>query len=191
MEMEAPQQSNNPLSRTTGMITFTGKSVSVIFLFQDCNSYMRVVETWHVGNGAWYNLRQQQKKNGSTDLERYKIAIAKHQESSLVLVIQLMVASSSTMVRRRTLDTDNSKRLPMQDEEKECNQLFLDLQDSNLKDVMLDLLGIPLLKIDNDDDGSEAMEKILLDVLSFVQTRLHRQVVLMTGSWTKKKLRIE
>lgn len=152
-------------------------------LFHDSNSYMRVVETWHVGNGAWYNLRQQHKqKNSSTDLERYKIAIAKHQESSLVLVIQLMVASPSTMVRRRTLDTDNSKRLPMQDEVKECNQLFLALQDSNLKDVMLHSLGIPFLEIDNDGDGREEMEKILLDVLSFVQTHLHRQVATVAGS---------
>ena len=152
-------------------------------LFQDSNNSTRVVETWHVGNGAWYNLRQQHKqKNSSTELERYKIAIAKHQESSLVLVIQLTVASPSTMIRRRALDTGNSKRLPMQDEEKECNQLFLALQDSNLNDVMLDSFGIPLLQIDNDDDGGEAMEKILLDVLSFVQTHLHRQVAIVASS---------
>ena len=144
-------------------------------LFQDSKSSMRVVETWHVGNGAWYNLRQQQ-QSSSTDFERYKIAIAKHQESSLVLVIQLMLESPSTMVRRRRQDTDNSKRLPMQDEEKECNQLFVALQDNNMKDIMLDPLQIPLLQIDNNVDGSEAMEKILMDILSFVQKHLHSQV---------------
>ena len=144
-------------------------------LFQDSKSSMRVVETWNVGNAAWYNLRQQQ-QSSSTDFERYKIAIAKHRESSLVLVIQLMLESPSTMVRRRRLDTDNSKRLPMQDEEKECNQLFVALQDNNMKDIMLDPLQIPLLQIDNNVDGSEAMEKILMDILSFVQKHLHSQV---------------
>ena len=78
----------------------------------------------------------------------------------------------------REIDTDNRKRLPMQDDEKECHQLYIALQDSiNLKKDMLDPLGIPLLQVNNDVDGDEAMEKILVDVLSFVQMRLHHQVL--------------
>ena len=141
-------------------------------LFQNSKSSIRVVETWHVGNAAWYKLRKQK----SADLERYKSAIAKHQESSLVAVVQLMLASPSTMVRRREINAGNRKRLPMQDEEKECNQLYYALQDNNLKD-MLDPLGVPFLQIDNNVDGDEAMEKILIDVLSFVEQHFHRQVV--------------
>ena len=150
-------------------------------LFQDSKSSIRVVETWHVGNAAWYKLRQQ-KSAANTDLERYKIAISKHQESSLVVVVQLMLTSPSTMVRRREIDTDNRKRLPMQDDEKECHQLYIALQDSiNLKKDMLDPLGIPLLQVNNDVDGDEAMEKILVDVLSFVQKRLHHQVLVASS----------
>ena len=87
-----------------------------------------------------------------------------------------MLESPSTMVRRRRLDTDNSKRLPMQDDEEECKQLFAALQDVSLKDIMIDPLGIPLLQTDNNVDGVEAMEKILIDILSFVQKHLHSQV---------------
>ncbi len=142
--------------------------------FQDSNSSIRVVETWHVGNAAWYKLRQQQK---STDLDRYKTAIAKHQESSLVVAIQLMLSSPSTMVRRREADADNSRRLPMRDDEQECNQLFIALQNNKLKETLLDPPGIPFLQIDNNTDGGEAMGKVLCACLSFVQAHLHNQVL--------------
>ena len=86
------------------------------------------------------------------------------------------------MVRRREIDTDNRKRLPMQDDEKECHQLYIAIQDSiNLKKDMLDPLGIPLLQVNNDVDGDEAMEKILMDILSFVQKRLHHQVLVASS----------
>jgi hypothetical protein len=143
-------------------------------LFQDSKGSIRVVETWHAGNAAWYKLRQQ-KSAANADLERYHNAILKHQESSFVVVVQLMLASPSTMVRRREVDTGNRKRLPMQDDEEECHQLYTALQDSNLKNT-LDPLGIPLLEVDNSSDGDEAMEKTLMHVLSFVQKHLHRQV---------------
>jgi thymidylate kinase len=150
-------------------------------LFQVSKCSIRVVETWHVGNAAWYKLRQQKGNGVITDLERYKFAISKHQESSLVVVVQLMLASPSTMVRRREIDTDNRKRLPMQDEEKECNQLHIALQDDNLKKDMLDPLGLPLLQVDNSVDGDEAMEKVLMNVLSFVHKHLHCQVLLTSS----------
>lgn len=150
--------------------------------FQDSKSSIRVVETWHVGNAAWYKLRQQKSSAANAGLERYKNAISKHHESSLVVVVQLMLASPSTMVRRREIDTDNRKRLPMQDDEKECHQLYIALQDDiNLKKDMLDPLGIPLLQVDNNVDGDDAMEKISMDVLAFVQKHFHRQVLVASS----------
>ncbi len=86
------------------------------------------------------------------------------------------------MVRRREIDTDNRKRLPMQDDEKECHQLYIALQDDiNLKKDMLDPLGIPLLQVDNNVDGDDAMEKISMDVLAFVQKHFHRQVLVASS----------
>jgi thymidylate kinase len=96
--------------------------------FKDSKGSIRVVETWHVGNVAWFRLRQQKSAANNADQERYRIAISKHQESSFVVVVQLMLASSSTMVRRREVDTDNRKRLPMLDDENECRQLYIALQ---------------------------------------------------------------
>ena len=139
--------------------------------FSSSTSSIRVVETWHVGNAAWYKLR----KAENADLERYKSAIAKHQETSLVVVVQLMLKSPSTMVQRREVDSDNKKRLPMKDDEQECNQLYNALQENDLKEDILDQLGIPLVRKDNDDDGEDAMEKALIDTLAFVQKHL-RQV---------------
>eukprot|EP00986_Skeletonema_menzelii_P014829 scaffold10375_cov123-Skeletonema_menzelii.AAC.1 len=153
-----------------------GKECERDTLFQDSKSSVRVVETWHIGNAAWYNLR-----HPAADVERYKIAITKHQESSLVVVIQLMLASPSTMVRRREVDVDNTNRLPMQDDEKECNQLFIALQDNNLKGIMLEPLGIPVLQVDNSADGGKAMEKVLIDILTFVQKHFHSQVVMSSS----------
>eukprot|EP00984_Skeletonema_dohrnii_P020948 scaffold10353_cov122-Skeletonema_dohrnii-CCMP3373.AAC.2 len=86
----------------------------------------------------------------------------------------------------REIDTDNRKRLPMQDDEKECHQLYTALQDNiNLKKDMLDPLGIPLLQVNNDVDGDEAMEKILVNVLSFIQKRLHHQVLVASSEQTQ------
>ncbi len=88
------------------------------------------------------------------------------------------------MVQRREADADNSKRLPMQDDEQEYNQLFIALEDYKLKETLLDPPGIPFLQIDNKADGGEAMKKVLFACLSFLQTHLHNQVLLTSSSET-------
>jgi hypothetical protein len=39
-----------------------------------------------------------------------------------------------------------------------------------------------LLQVDNDDDGDDAMEKVLKYILSFVQKHLHSQVLVTPES---------
>ncbi|KAL7532921.1 hypothetical protein ACHAXR_004929 [Thalassiosira sp. AJA248-18] len=145
----------------------------------NANTGSRVVETWHLGNYAWCQLRQKQNQHGQkaeANLERYKCAIAKHNETHLVLLVKLNLASSSIIVQRRKEDATMRERLPMQDEEKECQDLHQLLQRDN-DDSLEDLVGsldIPCLRIDNGRDGKEAMNEVLLEILSFVEQNCHR-----------------
>lgn len=84
-----------------------------------CNA-TRVVETWHIVNAAWYQLRQRRRSIENFDLERYKNSISKPLESSQVIVVQLALSSHSVMVNRREIDGRNKERLPMEDNDKEC-----------------------------------------------------------------------
>ena len=139
----------------------------------------RVVETWHCGNAAWCQLRQKQKNDitsADVDLERYKHAIAKHQETRLVLIVQLTLGSSSVMVKRRERYATMKERLPMQNEVKECEELYQALQEDNgefISGVASTLLGIPILQIDNEKDGEEAMNEVLSEILVFVQSNYY------------------
>ena len=145
------------------------------------SSGSRVVETWHVGNFAWYYLRQKQKygHEAAVDMSRYKNAIAKHQKTNLVLLVQLTLDSSSATVRRREQYSTVRMRLPMQDEEEECLNLYQALQVDNgefVKDVA-ESIGLPVLQIDNRKDGREAMNDVLGEILLFVQQNYYRRVV--------------
>eukprot|EP00956_Cyclotella_meneghiniana_P016537 scaffold26102_cov75-Cyclotella_meneghiniana.AAC.1 len=145
------------------------------------SSGSRVVETWHVGNFAWYKLRQKQKygHEAAVDTNRYKNAIAKHQMKNLVVLVQLTLDSSSVTVRRRGRHSTMRKRLPMHDEEKECETLYQALQADNgefVKDVA-ESFGLPILQIDNRKDGREAMNQVLGEILLFVQQNYYRRVV--------------
>jgi len=139
----------------------------------------RVVETWHVGNASWYQLRQKQKRQDQISLERYRSAIAKHLEQSSVLLVQLALDSPSVITQRREKDPGMGKRLPMKAVEEECKELHKALQediDDFLTEVT-DALGIPFLRIDNGSNGKESMGQNLREILSFVQRHYYRQVV--------------
>jgi len=139
-----------------------------------CNA-TRVVETWHIGNAAWYQFRQQQSSMENIDLDRYENSISKHLDSSRVIVVQLALSSHSVMVRRRENDGRNKDRLPMEDDDKECQELYAALQhdmDILLKNVV-EALSLPFLRIHNDNDGEEAINRILCEILSFVEKYKH------------------
>ncbi|KAL7461480.1 hypothetical protein ACHAXS_001910 [Conticribra weissflogii] len=131
----------------------------------------RVVETWHIGNAAWYQLRQRQKGRENIDLGRYENAISKHLDTSRVIVVQLALNSHSAMVRRRKNEGKTKKRVPMEDDVKECRELHEALQldmDVLLKNI-LDSLGLPFLRIHNDIDGDEAMQRVLCEAMTFAE----------------------
>jgi len=132
----------------------------------------RIVETWHCGNSAWYQLRQGQ------NVERYYKAIAKHQETSVVLIVHLKFESSSIMIDRRKKYPSACERLPLEDELKGCNKLFECLQDDVLYESMAKKLQIPILKIDNGTDGEQAMNRSLKEILAFIQIHYKKRVVI-------------
>eukprot|EP00588_Corethron_pennatum_P026244 CAMPEP_0194327020 /NCGR_PEP_ID=MMETSP0171-20130528/39307_1 /TAXON_ID=218684 /ORGANISM="Corethron pennatum, Strain L29A3" /LENGTH=816 /DNA_ID=CAMNT_0039086811 /DNA_START=115 /DNA_END=2562 /DNA_ORIENTATION=+ len=139
---------------------------------KNISSHCRVVETWHVGNAKWYALRQ--KANGADiDIERYKTAVINHQAASVVLLVNLNLPSSSVMLDRRKAGQEDGltsvqKRLPLKDEEKECEELYQALQ-LDCSDEMLTSSNIPMIQIENGDDGPEAMERTLKSILLFLQ----------------------
>lgn len=142
----------------------------------------RVVETWHCGNAAWCQLRQKQKNDitsADVDLERYEHAIAKHQEPTLLLIVQLTLGSSSVMVKRRKRYATMKERLPMQNEAKECEELYQALQEDNGEFIsgVASNLSIPVLQIDNEKDGEDAMNEVLSEILLFVQSNYYKRVV--------------
>ena len=162
---------------------------------QECNrdrecSVSRVVETWHVGNSAWLGMRLEKAIDNSdlpeiTDEDWYRLgswyldAISEHLQRTAVLIVQLALDSPSTTLRRRGRYESMRKRLPMLDEEKECNELQHYLQDKmedNLS-VLAKNFDIPLLRIDNSNDGDEAMERVLKQIICFVRKNLYRRVV--------------
>jgi ABC-type oligopeptide transport system ATPase subunit len=136
----------------------------------------RVVETWHLGNKSWYQLRERQFDHRR--LERYTSAVANHRETSLVLMVQLALETPSIMVRRRKQHAKMRERLPMENEEEECKELHQALQGEHTSfHIVARELGIPLLQISNGHDGKDAIEETLRAILSFMQQHYHRQVV--------------
>jgi thymidylate kinase len=161
------------------------------------SSYCRVVETWHVGNAKWYALRQGKvigdgDDNSDVDVERYKTAITNHQATSIVLLVNLNIPSSSIMMDRRKAGDDKEEedgtvtasarnRLPLKDEEKECEELYqaLQFQSGGSSDPIVAscTCNVPMIQIDNGDHGPEAIERTLKSILSFVQLHSHRRLV--------------
>ena len=149
----------------------------------------RVVETWHLGNSAWFRMRLQKAiENGDTpgipeeDGDRlgswYLDAISQHLQRATILIVQLAVDSPSTTLRRRGQNKSMKMRLPMQDEEKECTELQHYLQDEmggNLTTLAANF-DIPLLRIDNSNDGDEEMERVLEQILCFTRKNRYRRV---------------
>ncbi len=136
----------------------------------------RIVETWHIGNAKWYQLRQKGKDDNDdavVDLTNYRDAVAKHQSSSVVLLINLILDSSDIVMRRREICNDARARLPLADEEKECRDMFQVLQSDQ---ALVESFGIPVLNIDNGTDGKDALNHTLRSILSFIQQHSHKRI---------------
>lgn len=120
------------------------------------SSASRIVESWHFGNEAWYRLRH----NGENH-PRYTEQVAS--VSSLVLRIHLSLPSHRAVLGRRKKYPVAMTRLPMEDEEKECRDLFDTLQELDEYD------GVPCLVVDNATDGDDAIREVLKSCASFIK----------------------
>jgi len=101
--------------------------------------------------------------------------MSKHQESASVLMVYLSIDSSSTILNRRSQDPTALERLPLQDERKDVENLFC-LNDIQLYESMAESTKIPLLVIDNTEDGEQAIEKTIKSILTFVKKQSHLRV---------------
>jgi thymidylate kinase len=149
----------------------------------------RVVETWHVGNLAWAGMRldaaqkahEAQDTDGANEVstehehhyQRVRSAIKKEQSRRCVLAVHLCIGPSDS-VRRRQNDS-NASRLPIEADMEfdECNNLYqaLDVKTQQY----LGTLGIPLLVIENSDDGQDAIKATARKIVTFINEHQWRR----------------
>ena len=135
----------------------------------------RVVETWHIGNLAWAITRATKHPSFMSEewidlSNRAKDAIRHHQLEANVLLVHLTVVVDA--MHRRRKRTENVKRVPMTDDQIECQELHSALDEwvvdflvqEDLKD-----LGVPNIVIDNSLDGDKAIEATARAIAHFVR----------------------
>ncbi len=152
----------------------------------------RVVESWHIQNAAWCQMRQSQnlergeKKVDDGKLEsltsstnvlgRYYDAIAKFQKTSDVLMVHLKLDSATKIMERRKMYASARQRLPFQDEEEECKNVYVSLQNKAFYKNISKSCEIPCLLVDNSFDGQEAMNQTIKKILLFIHRQMYRRV---------------
>jgi thymidylate kinase len=139
----------------------------------------RVVETWHVGNLAWALMRREAQPGTSLKdrralVDNARTAIREHQKESVILFVHLSISVEACLSRRKA--PENSRRIPMDDERKECLELHKTLEEKGLDLLQTELedLSIPLLVIDNSQDGELAIEDSARRIVRFVHENLWR-----------------
>ena len=135
----------------------------------------RIVETWHVGNLKWYQLRRLKEKddkmNNANEL-RYSKAIEEHQQISFVLRVHLNLASSKVVVSRRNQYSSNRERLPLKREAIECEEMFQLFGYDNASESV----EMPVLVVDNGLDGDGAIASTLKEIMRFVLKHYYKCV---------------
>ena len=128
----------------------------------------RVVETWHLGNFVWALTRRPQ-QHGDL-LKRAVDAVRQEREGGTVLLVLLKI-DAATMVRRRA--KFQTSTLPFQDEEADAGKLskatgekleeLLEFQSEELEG-----LKMPILKLDNSQDGDTALNDTVDAIVDFI-----------------------
>ena len=134
----------------------------------------RVVETWHVGNLAWA-LQRGQVPPDSTDkaraplLARTLAAVeAEVRRGRRVLAVHLDVSPETIMRRRLQF---NVSLLPLTNEKEGVSHLHQALgirTDELLMEEWFQNTSIPVLRLNNNEDGEAAMADIIKKVLAFI-----------------------
>lgn len=174
------------------------------------NGRCRVVETWHPGNLAWALQRgggAPLSSDGARRLERRaREAVADHargDDGAVVLLVHLSVSATTSRRRRSQLVADagetigvsgevvgddgrtGAARLPMADEEAECDRLHGALHRNGLEILRSEWLAasdlgivVPAaLEVDNDEDGEEGANRAIQEIVHFVQRHHWRRLV--------------
>jgi hypothetical protein len=83
--------------------------------------------------------------------------------------------SAETSVRRRGVYPDNIERLPMEDEEADCQEMHdvLDTHGIELLNELADL-NIPVLVLENSNDGKDAIDEASRRIVEFVNQNIWR-----------------
>jgi gluconate kinase len=142
---------------------------------KDSSSTSRVVETWHIGNLAWACLRLEKRNRSENDrkalIARYRAAIQAECQRSLVILVNLEI-SPTVSLRRRHADSTNCLRVPLEEEETECQALYQALQ-VNAITLMHQVKPdhVPMLTVDNSIDGEEGIQATLKLIVDFVNER--------------------
>jgi hypothetical protein len=135
----------------------------------------RIVETWHVGNLKWYQLRRLEEKddkmNNANEL-RYSKAIEEHQQTSFVLRVHLNLASSKVVMSRRNQYSSNRERLPLKREAIECEEMFQLFGYDNASESV----EMPVLVVDNGLDGDDAIASTLKEIMRFIHKHYYKCV---------------
>jgi len=148
---------------------------------EDCLEarYCRVVETWHVGNSKWFSARRRNKSDDpNINVQRYTKAVLEHKKSAVAILIHLDIPSSTVMLNRRMHDESARARIPLDQEVKECEEMYQALQSNTAKDQHeISSLGIPSLHVDNGEFGDEAMTQTIQTIISFIQQHYYKRAL--------------
>jgi thymidylate kinase len=141
----------------------------------------RVVETWHVGNLSWALMRKMVKADKKSPgdrnqmVERAKDAIEEHSQVASILFVHLSIENSA--IRRRRRLPGNAQRLPLENEEEECEELHSALDIHGLE-LIRELHGeIPILVLENSVDGDIAIEENARRIVRFINVNLWRSAL--------------
>jgi thymidylate kinase len=139
----------------------------------------RIVETWHVGNLAWALMRKKAQPGSCLEdrkalVDQARTAIREHQKESVILFVHLSISVETCLSRRKA--PDNSRRLPMDDERRECLELHKHMEEKGLDLLQTELedLSIPLLVLNNSQDGESAIEESACRIVRFVHENFWR-----------------
>ena len=173
-EQEVNRDNNN--NNNNNINSISANNFSTTTINHDKN---RVVETWHIGNLAWALQRKYMTSTADEDeykrqelIQKTRQAIeAEIKRGQRVLVVFLDI-SLETMIRRRANDLYNTSILLFEDEIKGAQILHTNIGErvkSILKDhQILSDFNIPVLYIDNNNDGDEAILNTVKQVLKFL-----------------------
>ena len=140
--------------------------------FESINLYLKIS-----GNLAWALQRGNSEDGLKEDMKMILIekaakAIKEDQKRHQVLIVYMNVSSETTVRRRKNPDFITSQ-LPFDDEVEESNRLH-DALGPGVKQMLANCehlrdLSVPILEVENNEDGTEFIEAAALNILNFIQ----------------------